>query len=533
MRHNASNPQESDLDSTFQATPLDPSTLQTSDLERLGRQRPETFPTAISEIFFCMSMLVSMLMSEYFVSGFNIVLPTVAVELDIPTASQVWPSSVFSLVAGAFLLPLGRIADIYGGYFVFISGLAWFFIWNVVAGFSTNYQMLIATRALQGLGPAAYLPTGIMILGKIYRPGPRKNLIFSLYGAFAPLGFFLGIIMGGVTGEYLSWKWYFWIGSIIIGMTCVSAVFSVPREKYQEQGVEMDYCGVAVIVPALVLIVFAVTDGAHAPKGWGTSYIIVTFVIGVVLLGISFFVEGWVSSQPLLPGSIFKPKYMKTLVVSLIFSYGTFGVFVYYASFYLNIVMGYSILYTALAFVPMAAGGVILATVGGFTLHLLPGRILLIFSGMGSVASVLLFALIPEGGSYWAWILPAMLGCTIGIDITYNVTSVFITTNIPHKQQGAAGALINSLLFLPISLFLGLADLVAASYEEKGEMASYKAAFWFGTGCAAFALVLFCFIDTGKAESQLRVEEKEALEEGPVGDAGVVDGPGTPSTNNV
>lgn len=185
--------------------------------------------------------------------------------------------------------------------------------------------------------------------------------------------------------------------------------------------------------------------------------------------------------------------------------------------------MGYSIMYTALAFVPMAAGGVVLATVGGFTLHLLPGRILLIISGMGSVASVLLFALIPEGGSYWAWILPAMLGCTIGIDIAYNVTSVFITTNIPQKHQGAAGALINSLVFLPISLFLGLADVVAASYERKGDMASYKAAFWFGTGCAAFALVLFCFIDTGKAESQLRIEEKEALEEGTAEDAGVGD----------
>lgn len=181
----------------------------------------------------------------------------------------------------------------------------------------------------------------------------------------------------------------------------------------------------------------------------------------------------------------------------------------------------------------MAVGGIILATVGGFTLHLLPGRILLIFSGIGCVISVLLFALIPKGGSYWAWILPAMLGCTIGIDIAYNVTNVFITTNLPQKHQGAAGALINSLLFLPISLFLGLADVVAASYERKGEMASYKAAFWFGTGCAAFALVLFCFIDTGKAESQLRVEEKEALEEDHVGNTGILDEPRVPNSYHV
>jgi MFS family permease len=159
----------------------------------------------------------------------------------------------------------------------------------------------------------------------------------------------------------------------------------------------------------------------------------------------------------------------------------------------------------------MAAGGVILATVGGFTLHLLPGRVLLIIAGAGSIISVLLFALIPEGGSYWAWVLPAMIGATIGVDIVFNVSNVFITTNVPHKDQGAAGSLIYSILFLPISLFLGIADVVAASFEYRGTMASYKAAFWFSVGCAAASMVLFCFVDTGKAESQLRVEEKEAI----------------------
>lgn len=270
---------------------------------------------------------------EFYISGFFIVLPDISNELAIPKASQIWPSSVFSLVVGAFLLPLGRIADKHGGFAVFNFGLIWFFIWTLVAGFSKDYSMLIAARALQGLGPASFLPTGIMILGKIYRPGPRKNLIFSLYGAFSPLGFFLGVIVGGVTGEYLTWRWYFWLGSIVIGLVSVTSLFTVPRERAQSADVKMDYWGVATIVPALVLIVFAVTDGAHAPKGWGTDYIIITFVVGILLLSISVYVEGWVSSQPLLPGSLFKPKHMKTLVASLTFAYGTFGIFMYYASF--------------------------------------------------------------------------------------------------------------------------------------------------------------------------------------------------------
>lgn len=234
---------------------------------------------------------------------------------------------------GALLLPLGRIADIYGGFVVFTAGMAWFVVWTVIAGFSVNYEMLIAARALQGLGPAAFLPTGIMILGKIYRPGPRKNLIFSLYGAFAPLGFFFGVIIGGIAGEYLSWRWYFWLGAIVTGLCTVSAFFSIPRGGLQTAGVKMDWWGVCTTVPALVLIVFAVTDGAHAPNGWGTNYVIATFVIGVLLLAVAVIVENSVAEQPLLPKSLFHPKYFKTILVALSFSYGNFGIFMYYASF--------------------------------------------------------------------------------------------------------------------------------------------------------------------------------------------------------
>ncbi|POS77951.1 membrane transporter [Diaporthe helianthi] len=504
-------------------TTQDSTTFQKVDLERLGRQRPENFKTAFAEIMFCSSMLVSMLMSEYFVSGFNILLPTVSRELEIPLGAQIWPSSVFSLIVGALLLPVGRIADIYGGFVVFTSGLAWFVVWSVIAGFSVNYEMLIAARALQGLGPAAFLPTGIMILGKIYRPGPRKNLIFSLYGAFAPLGFFFGVIIGGITGEYFSWRWYFWLAAIITALCTAAAFFSIPRGGLSTPGVKMDWWGALTTVPALVLIVFAVTEGAHAPNGWGTNYVIATFVIGVLLLVVAVVVEGSVAEQPLLPKSLFRPKYIKTILIGLTFAYGNFGIFMYYASFYLYTVMDYSVLSMALAFIPMAAGGIILATVGGFTLHLLPGRVLLIVAGAGEIISVLLFALIPEGGSYWAWVLPAMIGATVGVDIVFNVSNVFITTNVPHEDQGAAGALIYSILFLPISLFLGISDVVAASYEHRGTMVSYKAAFWFSTGCAAASMLLFCFVDTGRAESQLRVEEKEAMAENPgQEDGGVV-----------
>jgi len=88
----------------------------------------------------------------------------------------------------------------YGGYPVYVLGLIWLAIWSIIGGFSANEIMLNFCRALAGLGPAAFLPSSIMILGSIYRPGPRKNLVFSIYGACAPLGFFIGIFFAGLTG---------------------------------------------------------------------------------------------------------------------------------------------------------------------------------------------------------------------------------------------------------------------------------------------------------------------------------------------
>lgn len=133
------------------------------------------------------------------------VLPTLIDDLNISSASSTWPASAFSLTVASFLLIFGRTADIYGGYPVYVAGLVWLTIWSLIAGFSTNEIMLNFCRALQGLGPAAFLPSSVMILGSIYRPGPRKNVVFSIYGACAPLGFFAGIFFAGLTAEYTTW----------------------------------------------------------------------------------------------------------------------------------------------------------------------------------------------------------------------------------------------------------------------------------------------------------------------------------------
>ena len=185
----------------------------------------------------------------------------------------------------------------YGGYVVYVGGVIWLTVWSIIAGFSRNELMMDFCRALQGLGPAAYLPSGMMLLGTVYRPGPRKNLVFGIYGACAPLGFFVGIFFAGVAGQFLSWGAYFWIGAGLSFSTAVVAYFSIPSD-YQERKnlrVKMDWLGTILISSGLILVVFAITDSAHAPRGWATPYIYTLLIIGVLLLCTAIYVEGWVA----------------------------------------------------------------------------------------------------------------------------------------------------------------------------------------------------------------------------------------------
>ncbi|KAK8071023.1 hypothetical protein PG997_011226 [Apiospora hydei] len=501
-----------------------------AEIERLGRQRPEILSSAIVEFGFVTAIIMSMMMGEFFVSGFNIVLPTVGDSLNIPEPSRTWPAEVPSLTTAALLLPCARLSDRYGGRIVFLAGVSWLVVWSLVCGFSQNTNMLIVCRAMQGLSTAAFLPAGISLLGQSYRPGPRKNFIFALYGAFAVLGFYIGIAIGALTAQLADWRWYFWVGAILAFANAVIGFLTIPKDLGQDgdAALAMDWWGLGTIVPGLVLVIFAFTDGGSAPQGWRTPYVYITLIIGVVFLAAAVYVEGWVAAQPLFPAEVFRPKGMKRLVVSLFCCYGVFGLYLFYVSYYLSTVLHTTPLQTAAWFTPMALGGIFLALMGGLVLHLIPGRILMIISGLGFLLSVLLFALIPDrvDGApstsflYWAYVFPAMLCGTIGVDITYNVTNVFITTSMPARLQATAGALINSLLYLGIAFWLGVAELAVSQTKEAREgdgedeltpREQYKIAFWLAVGLAALSLILFSTLKIGQASADMTADEKAQL----------------------
>jgi MFS family permease len=113
-------------------------------------------------------------------------MPSIIAALKIPPSSSSWPASAFSLVISCFLLPLSRLSDMYGGKILFLVGVFWLAIWSIVAGTAQTAFLLDFSRAMQGLGPAAFLPSSVTLLGSVYRPGPRKNLV-SLPHNLCPL----------------------------------------------------------------------------------------------------------------------------------------------------------------------------------------------------------------------------------------------------------------------------------------------------------------------------------------------------------
>lgn len=488
-------------------------------IERLGRERPPIFTTRWSEIIFVFSISMSQFLTEYFVSGFTVILPTLISELDIPQAASVWPATAFSLVIASTLLVFGRLGDMWGGYPVFMWGLAWLLVWSIIAGFSVNPLMVDICRALQGLGAAAFLPTGVMLMGSLYRPGPRKNLVFAVYGTSAVFGFFGGILMAGIVGQFKRWGFYFWIGAILTAITLLTSFLSIPRPHSKDQPptkAKMDYPGAITIICGLALVVFSILQSAHAAAGWKTPYISVCFILGVSSLLASVYIETRVSPQPLLPASIFTTPCMSPLLLALFLLYGTWGIFSVYGTLYFQNIMSASPLQVVAWYVPLGLAGLILSIIEGFILHLVPGRVLLIISGIGAVGSQLLIALIPLGGSYWAWVFPAVIFSTIGIDLSTILMTVFVTTTFPTAQQGLAGSAINSVLQLGVAFVLALTDIIqSATVDQAGLGKSYKNTFWFGVGAAAASLlILAIWGKVPKASSDLTADEKaELLEE--------------------
>ena len=278
---------------------------------------------------------MSQLLDEYFLSGFVILVPKLTKEFSIPDSSTTWPASAYSLAVSAFLLLFGRFSDAYGSFLVLSGGLIWLTIWSLVGGFVSSEIMLDISRAMQGLAAAAYLPSSLSMLnGMVSTSLPNSNLIFFIYGAMAPLGTFLGILLATLTLQFANWRWFFWIGSMMAGVTSVLVVLlGAPQiHKLPVRRVGIDWLGSGLFISGLILSIFAITQVSHASQGWHTWYIPTTLALGLCLLGAFSYVEMKIAKHPVIPKELWKIPSLPAFSIGLLFNYGTTNVFLLYAT---------------------------------------------------------------------------------------------------------------------------------------------------------------------------------------------------------
>lgn len=148
-----------------------------------------------------------------------------------------WFVAGYSLTVGTFILFFGRCGDCFGYHTMFVIGFVWFGIWSMVAGVSvySNSVLFIFARTAQGLGPAMLLPNGLAILGATYRPGPKKDMIFAIFGATAPNGAIIGAVFAALFSQLAWWPWTFWATAIVCLVLAALGWAVIPRIHHERE----------------------------------------------------------------------------------------------------------------------------------------------------------------------------------------------------------------------------------------------------------------------------------------------------------
>jgi EmrB/QacA subfamily drug resistance transporter len=418
----------------------------------------------------------------------NVALPSIQEDLDFTPGNLAWIINSYTLLFGGFLLLGGRAADLFGRKRVFLAGVVLFSVASALCALSTSQGMLIAFRALQGLGAALVSPAALSIIMTTFADGAERTKALAVWGAIAASGSAFGLLLGGFLTESLSWEWIF-IVNVPIGVAAF--LFStrlIPESKGEIAEQSFDVAGALLVTGGLVSLVYAIVKAGE--DGWGSAATLGFGALGVALL-VAFVLVETRHKDPLVRLGIFKTRSLSTSNgVMLVVAGGMFSMF-FFATLYVQEVLGYSPLKAGLAFLPFTVG-----IIGGSVMaqQLIPriGVRLQILGGLTlAVIGLLLMMRITPDGSYAAQLLPAVIVMSLGMGNTFVPLTLLATTNVDAEDAGLASGLFNT--SQQVGGALGLAVFTAVSTarlnHELRHGAQPPAAFtsglsWALTACA-------------------------------------------------
>ncbi|TRM59428.1 major facilitator superfamily domain-containing protein [Schizophyllum amplum] len=377
-----------------------------------------------------------------------ILLPTLGDDLGFSQSELQWVLSAYALTFGSLMLISGRIGDVFHPKPVFCAGFLVMGLLSIPVAASVHPIMTIVFRALQGLGAALNVPTGLSMIGTMFTDPREKSRAFALFAAIGGIGNVAGLLIGGFVTVGASWRWVYYISAMAIVPTSLAAWLVLPdlQNDYDGRKRNLDIPGVATLTCALILLVYALSEGGDAGdtfSGWSSPQVIATLVISVVLL-VAFFVIEKVQSDPALPPQTWRNKNFIPLFFCCWSPYWwLFVCAVNIVQLHVD-VWGVSLSSTALRCIPLGVTGGFASMIVGQYAHKVPRRLLLTVGQVLQAVGTVLFALADSPDKYWSRIFPGIIVGMMGMACSYVGSTVAMMEGAAPNQQGVVGAVMST-----------------------------------------------------------------------------------------
>ncbi len=394
----------------------------------------------------------------------NIALPSVQRGLHFSPADLQWVVNGYTLIFGGFLLLGGRAADLLGRKRLFIAGVILFSAASLLNGVAQSSGMLIVGRGLQGLGGALVSPAALSIVTTTFSDGAQRTKALGVWSAIAAGGAAVGLLVGGVLTDIASWRWVFFVNVPVGIATVLLALRYVSESRMDVAHRSYDIAGAATVTGGLVILVYAIVK-AQA-YGWGSPRTLGLGAIALVLLGMFIAIEQR-SKAPLMRLSIFRIRTLAAADTALLLvASAMFGMF-FFASLYVQNVLGYSPLRAGLAFLPVSAGIMVGAGVAQQLIKRLGVRVVSIAGISLATAGMLVLTQLPVHGSYVGDLLVGLVPMSIGMGLTFVPITLLGTSGVKGEDAGLASGLFNTAQQVGGSLGLAILSSLAASHTSS------------------------------------------------------------------
>ena len=428
----------------------------------------------------------------------NVALPSIRADLGFSETSLVWVVNAYMLTFGGFLLLGGRLGDLYGHRRLFLIGIVLFTTASLACGLSNTQTLLVAARAVQGIGGAVVSAVAMALIVNLFTDPEERTKAMGIFGFVMAGGGTLGVLLGGVLTDAFDWHWVFLV-NIPIGIAVYGLVLVLlPAESPPEQERRVDIAGAITVTVALMLAVYAIVNGNA--MGWTSSDTLVPLLGGIALVAAFVWIEARVRA-PLMPLALFALRSIwVSNVVGVLWAASMFAWF-FLSALYMQRVLGAEPLEVGLAFLP---SNVIMAV---FSLGL-SAKIVMRYGYRGPIAvglglaaaGLVLFARAPVGGDLWIDVLPGMVLLGLGGGLAFNPALVAAMSEVGPHESGLASGVVNTAFMmggaLGLAVLASLADarsaqLLAVGTAEPAALASgYSLAFAVGAVFAAAAAVI-------------------------------------------